>query len=252
MTRQQAIAVAFVLSGLFLVAVGVAVYEATRPEPAPPTESIEVVGKKWKCDTHVNLASVSVTIRAADPANDAVQLAEGCSGYIGSIIVDTWQGDGIKMGFVRDLTIGSIDVHCYGHAEGKHQDGVQVQSAVNVRVDGGYVGCYSTNNSQVMIHTGSNEQQIPTGVFFDNLTYDPAGVDDPTGMPPHHYGPGGSYGVSNGASSDSGFTHIHYVSQANNHDLWQGAESTGAVWSCADVVAGTRANFDTAGTGCTP
>jgi|SRR5215831_926572 len=251
MSRSNALALAFVVSGLFLVALGWAIYQATQTEPAPPTESVDVVGKKWKCDTHVNLASVTVTIRASDPIADAVQLAEGCSGYIGAINVETWNGDGVKMGFVRDLTIGSLIVHCYGRPEGKHQDGVQVQSAVNVKVLGGYVGCYSANNSQVLIHTGSNEQQIPTDILFEHLTADPAGKEDPTGQPEYHYGAGGAYGVSNGASHRSGFVALTFLSRSNNHDLWQGSETTEPVWSCDSVAAGARANWDTTGTGCT-
>lgn len=251
--QKGKLAGAFALAAIFLAAVAVAIYQSVQPGPEPPpTDSINVVGKKWTCNTHVDLASVTVTIRPEDPIADGAQLADGCSGYIGTLDVENHHGDGVKFGFARDLTIGNLIVHCFGKSDGKHQDGVQVQSAVDIKVEHGYVGCYSANNSQVLIHTGSNENQIPTNVVFNDLTVDPQGIQNPDGSPPGTYGPGGSYGVSNGASDNSGFTHLHFISRSNNHDLWQGDGTTNPLWQCDDVAAGTRANWDTADSGCAP
>jgi len=249
MTRTRPIAFGAVVSAVALAVLSGASYRTTV-KPSLPTASVNVVGKKWSCKTHVNLVSVTVTIRPENRITDGVQLGRGCSGYIGAIDIENHHGDGVKMGFAHDLTIGALTVHCYGKEDGKHQDGVQVQSAVNVRVESGYIGCYSANNSQVLIHSGRNVKQVPTNVVFDNLIVDPAGKDDPTGQPERHWGRGGSYGVSNGHSRRSGFTHLTFISRSNNHDLYQGKGTTDPLWSCKHVVAGTRANWATAGSGC--
>ena len=210
---------------------------------AAPSGSVVSKGKAWRCTGPVNLASVTVKIRAADPSNDGVFLSSGCTGYIGSITVDQWHGDGIKVGNgVHDLEVGKITVHCYAHDAGKHQDGVQVLGGSNIRVDGGYVGCYSANDSQIMIHEGAGTNELPTNVIFDKISADPAGKQDPTGKPLYTYGDGGAYGISNGQSSLSGYTTLTLLSLANRHDIYQGVDALNPVWSFASLAAGTRSN----------
>jgi hypothetical protein len=215
------------------VLIGVATLGAiVASASAAPTVSIVSIGKSWSCSGPVNLASVTVTIGAAAPADDGVFLRSGCTGYIGSITVAQWRGDGIKVGAgAHDLEIGSITVHCYAHDPLKHQDGVQVMGGHNIRFDGGYIGCYSANNSQAMIHEGAANQELPTNVIFDKITADPAGVRDPTGSPLYHYGAGGAYGIANGQSARSGFTDLTLLSLAHLHDLYQGAAAINPVWS---------------------
>jgi hypothetical protein len=210
---------------------------------ATPSGDIVSNGKAWSCSGPVNLASVTVSIKASDPSNDGVFLRSGCTGYIGSITVDQWHGDGIKIGNgAHDLEVGSITVHCYAHDAGKHQDGVQVMGGKNIRFDGGYVGCYSANDSQVMIHEGASSNELPTNVIFDKVTSDPAGKNDPTGKPLYTYGDGGAYGISNGQSAVSGFTNLTTISLANRHDIFQGVDAVNPVWSFTSLVSGTRSN----------
>jgi hypothetical protein len=210
---------------------------------AAPSGNVVSNGKAWSCSGPVNLASVTVSIKASDPSNDGVFLRSGCTGYIGSITVDQWHGDGIKVGNgAHDLEIGQITVHCYAHDAGKHQDGVQVMGGTNVRFDGGYIGCYSANDSQAMIHMGAGSNELPTNVIFDKITADPAGKQDPTGMPLYTYGDGGAYGISNGQSSLSGYTNLTMLSLANRHDIYQGVDAVNPIWSYASLVAGTRSN----------
>jgi len=210
---------------------------------AAPSGSVVSNGKAWRCSGPVNLASVTVSIKASDPSNDGVFLSSGCTGYIGSITVDQWHGDGIKVGNgVHDLEIGKITIHCYAHDAGKHQDGVQVMGGQNVKFDGGYIGCYSANDSQAMIHVGAAGNEIPTNVIFDKITADPAGAQDPTGKPLYTYGDGGAYGISNGQSQSSGYTNLTMLSLANRHDIYQGADAVNPIWSFASLVAGARSN----------
>ena len=204
-----------------------------------PTGNIVSTGKSWSCTGPVNLASVTVTLKASDPSGDGVFLRSGCTGYIGSITVDQWHGDGIKVGAgAHDLEIGSINVHCYAHDAGKHQDGVQVMGGRNIRFDGAYAGCYSANDSKKMIHEGAGSLDIPTNVIFDKLTADPAGKNDPTHQPLYHYGAGGAYGISNGQSSVSGFTNLTLLTLANRHDIFQGTAAVNPVWSFTSLPAG--------------
>jgi len=227
----------------FALSLAAAIAFVSVATAATPSGDIVSNGKAWSCSGPVNLASVTVSIKASDPSNDGVFLRSGCTGYIGSITVDQWHGDGIKVGNgAHDLEIGSITVHCYAHDSGKHQDGVQVMGGKNIRVDGGYVGCYSANDSQVMIHEGVGSHELPTNVIFDKVTSDPAGKNDPTGKPLYTYGDGGAYGISNGQSSVSGFTNLTTISLANRHDIFQGVDAVNPVWSFASLVAGTRSN----------
>jgi hypothetical protein len=200
-------------------------------------------GQAWRCSGPVDLVSVTVSIKAGDPPNDGVFLGSGCTGFIGSITVDQWHGDGIKVGAgAHDLEVGSIDIHCYAHDAGKHQDGVQVMGGKNIKFDSGYIGCYSANDSQAMIHEGTGSNELPTNVIFDKLTADPAGTLDPTGQPPYTYGNGGAYGVSNGQSSVSGYTNLSLLSLANLHDIYQGVDAVKPVWSFVYLAPGTRSN----------
>lgn len=219
-----------------------AVLTASAAAATAPSGNVVSTGKPWSCTGPVNLASVTVAIRATDPSSDGVYLRSGCTGYIGSITVDQWHGDGIKVGVdAHDLEIGSITVHCYAHDAGKHQDGVQVMGSTNIRVDRGYVGCYSANDSQLMINEGAAERQLPTNIIFDNITADPAGVQDPTHKPLYTYGRGGAYGVSIGQSANSGYTNLTLLARANLHDLYQGTSAINPVWSFASLPAGVRA-----------
>ena len=210
---------------------------------AAPSGNVVSNGKAWRCRGPVNLASVTVTIGANDPGDDGVHLSSGCTGYIGSITVDQWHGDGIKVGNgVHDLEIGKITIHCYAHDAGKHQDGVQVMGGQNVKFDGGYIGCYSANDSQAMIHEGAADRVLPTNVIFDNLTADPAGLRDPTGAPPYHYGNGGAYGIANGQSASSGYTNLTLLSLAHLHDIYQGTAAANPIWTFTYLAPGTRSN----------
>ena len=155
--------------------------------------NVTCTDKEWVCPGVVNLGTVTVTIDQAG-SGDAVKLANGCTGSIGIIDIVQYQGDGIHVANAHDLTIGGGTIRCYGHASGKHQDGVQVLGGSNVTLDNLDVGCYSANNSQVWINNGAGGHGaggVPTNVVFDGGRFDGHGS--------------GSYGVSIGDSVSSGF-----------------------------------------------
>ena len=170
-------------------------------QPAATADGVNLLNKEWVCPGPVDITgTVQVTIDQ-NGSGDAVKLANGCTGYINRIVVTQYQGDGIHITNAHDLTIGSVLIRCYGHAVGKHQDGVQVLGGSNVTIDNADVGCYSANNSQVWINDGAGGNGpggVPTKVIFDGGHFQGYAANG-------GYGPGGAYGVSIGSSVGSGF-----------------------------------------------
>lgn len=192
---------------------------------------ITSIGKPVKLKGNVDLGVVRVVIGPEHPTADAVHLQDTCTGHIRSIVVEQHHGDGIKVGVgAHDLVIDNVHVVCYAKDDGKHQDGIQVMGGRGIRFNSGYVSALTANNSQVLIHAGANEREIPEDVIFANFVVDPQGT--------------GAYGVSNGKGIGCGFTNLTMLSRSNNHDLWQGRETENPQWSFADLPPGTRSNFD--------
>jgi len=176
----------------------------STPNPTTATATsngVKLVDKEWVCPGPVDITgTVQVTIDQSG-SGDAVKFANGCTGYINRIVVTQYQGDGIHVGNAHNLTIGSVLIRCYGHAAGKHQDGVQVLGGSNVTIDNADIGCYSANNSQVWINNGSGGNGpggVPTNIIFNGGHFQGYFNNG-------QYGPGGAYGVSIGDSVGSGF-----------------------------------------------
>ena len=188
-------------------------------------------GRPVRLEGPVDLGVVRVTIGPDDRTADAVHLADTCTGHIRSIVVEQHHGDGIKIGVgAHDLEIDNVHVVCYAKDDGKHQDGIQVMGGKGIHFHSGYVSAFSANNSQILIHAGAKEREIPEDVIFDNFVVDPQGS--------------GAYGVSNGKGIACGFTNLTLLSRSNNHDLWQGSETQNPQWSFAELPPGVRSNFD--------
>jgi hypothetical protein len=47
-----------------------------------------------------------------------------------------------------------------------------VMGGHNIKVDSGYAGCYSANDSQLMIHEGAADKELPTNVIFSGIVAD--------------------------------------------------------------------------------
>jgi len=188
-------------------------------------------GRPVRLEGPVDLGVVRVTIGPDDRTADAVHLMDTCTGHIRAIVVEQHHGDGIKIGVgAHDLEIDNVHVVCYAKDDGKHQDGIQVMGGKGIHFHSGYVSAFSTNNSQILIHAGAKEREIPEDVIFDNFVVDPQGS--------------GAYGVSNGKGIACGFTNLTMLSRSNNHDLYQGRETQNPQWSFKDLPPGTRSNFD--------
>lgn len=207
----------------------------TTTTTAPPTTTVSSGGggvvnqtTTWNCRSAVNISSVTVTIPQSG-SGDAVYLRAGCSGYIGKITIVQYHGDGLKIDAASNLTIGEVDIRCYAHTAGKHQDGIQVLGGgENVTIQGGYVGCYSANNSQTWINPATANGVGAKNVLIENVTYDPAGLE--SGAPEYTYGAGGAYGMANISSIDSGFENDDMISNPNHHPCQTGSSAVNPVW----------------------
>jgi hypothetical protein len=97
----------------------------------------------WICDSPVALDSVEVSVETSAAHIDAVHLASGCTGTIGSLSVTTASADGVKIAEgAHDLTIDGGSVTCTAKAPTLHQDAVQVMGGStivfqNMRLDCG-------------------------------------------------------------------------------------------------------------------
>jgi hypothetical protein len=170
-------------------------------QPTAASNGVSLVDREWVCPGPVDITgTVQVTIDA-NGSGDAVKLSNDCTGYINRIVVTQYQGDGMHITNAHNLTIGSILIRCYGHAVGKHQDGVQVMGGSDVTINNADIGCYSANNSQVWINRGAGGNGpggVPTNIIFNGGHFQGYFNNG-------QFGPGGSYGVSIGDSVGSGF-----------------------------------------------
>ena len=193
-------------------------------------DDIYQTGKPVKLDGPLDLGTIQVVLGPNDKPGDAVAFRNGATGHVRAIIIETYCGDGIKVNAgCHDLIVDSVHLLCRGKPDGKHQDGIQVMGGRNVKFMGGYIGGYSVNNSQIMIHTGAGGQEVPEEVVFDSFVLDPQGT--------------GAYGASNGEGIRCGFTNLTLLTLSNLHDLYQGKGTQEPVWDFISLPDGVRANF---------
>jgi hypothetical protein len=152
--------------------------------PAPLTGSINLVDKGWTCSGPVALSSVNVTMtqNATGPLQgkgniDAVHFHSGCTGTIDQLTVVQYEGDGVKVGQgAHDLTIRSGSVRCFGRANGKHQDGVQVMGGRNILFRNFDVECQTSNNAAFFVNQGTQSPEVPTGIVCDGCFLSGGGI----------------------------------------------------------------------------
>jgi Divergent InlB B-repeat domain len=140
------------------------------PPPPPPASGNSVVlnGSRWTCDGPVNLDLVRVT----SPPGDAIVLADGCTGRIGRIEVETWTADGVKIqnqsNPAHDLTIGGGYVRCHAIEGDTHQDAVQAMAGSRITFVGVLFDCLGNSNFFVNRAAGS---QTPSDIICDGCTF---------------------------------------------------------------------------------
>jgi Ig domain of plant-specific actin-binding protein len=123
----------------------------------------------WTCDGPVNLDLVKVN----QPSGDAIVLAEGCTGSIGRIEVDTWTQDGVKIqnqsNPAHDLTIGGGYVTCHGISPGAHQDAVQAMGGARITFRNVQFDCLG--NSNFFVNEAGSGATVPTDIVCDGCRF---------------------------------------------------------------------------------
>lgn len=179
--RAHLAAIGLVAAISIVVAASAAAGASTPPML---TGSINLVNKQWVCSGPVNLDSVTVTMNADATGplqgagnTDAVHIHSGCTGRIGKLTVVQYLGDGIKVGQgAHDIVVEGGSVRCYGHAPGKHQDGVQVMGGSNILFKQLDVQCQTANNAAFFLNQGTNSSQAPSGVICDACVLSGGGI----------------------------------------------------------------------------
>ncbi|MFN8222141.1 MAG: hypothetical protein U0R50_02710 [Gaiellales bacterium] len=140
------------------------------PPPPPPPSGSSVIrtGSNWTCNGPVNLDLVKIT----NPGNDAIVLADGCTGRIGRIEVETGSADGVKIqnqsNPAHDLTIDGGYVRCWAIAGDNHQDAVQAMAGSRITFNNVSFDCLGNSNFFVNRASGGN---TPTDVVCNGCTF---------------------------------------------------------------------------------
>ena len=141
--------------------------------PGKPDGSIVLENRPFRCIGAVDLDLVRVTIRTA--VDDAISLAEECTGRIGRIEVETWTADGIKVqnygSVAHDLVIDSGFVKCHDIAGDYHQDGIHVMGGRNITFRNLRVDCLG--NANLYLSEGGQEASTPTDVVCESCVFGP-------------------------------------------------------------------------------
>jgi hypothetical protein len=125
--------------------------------------SITLTNQTWTCSSAVDLDSVTVTIGAGQPY-DAIHLEQGCTGRIGRIQVVTSAIDGVKVNNATNLSIQGGSIICIGHNAGAHQDGIQAMAGKAVTLTNLTVGCTTANNSEFFVSQADPSLPPPTDI----------------------------------------------------------------------------------------
>lgn len=160
------------------VLVLVALATGERPLSAPPARVV-LTERPFRCDHYaqpLDLDLVKVTLGPgfSGQVDDAVNLNHGdCTGHIRRIEVDTWIGDGIKIGSsAHDLVVDGGYVYCHGRLPSKHQDGVQALGGARLALRNLHVYCPSSNNASFFLSGGTKDDRVPIDVVCENCQLD--------------------------------------------------------------------------------
>jgi hypothetical protein len=164
----------------------------------------------WVCDGPVQLDSVTIVVDTSDQRVDAVKLAPGCTGTIGTLDVVTYSGDGVKVAEgAHDLMVGGGDVFCRGKVADPtvHQDGIQVMGGSSITFSNLAIDCGRADeakiDSNLFIGQGVGSSTPPTAVVCDHCWL----------------GPWAAHTVSMGASVRSGLRNRSTVCPAKYANL---------------------------------
>lgn len=109
------------------------------------------VGTGYRCENQTLDVDL---LRVYNPGGNGVELAGGCGGHVGRMVIDTWTADGLRVGPARGggptLTIDRLDITCHGRDSTVHQDGIQAFGD-NVTIHNATIDCGSSNNGAVYL-----------------------------------------------------------------------------------------------------
>jgi hypothetical protein len=182
--RRFATTRAAVLAVVAAAALGAAVYNATGHDSTRAAATTTITRSYadgtcdtksicWICDGPVALDSVDVSVETSAAHIDAVHLASGCTGTIGSLTVTTASADGVKVAEgVHDLTIGGGSVTCTAKALTLHQDAVQAMGGSAVTFEGVRLDCGRADESLIdanwRVAKAGKSTTAPTGIVCDH------------------------------------------------------------------------------------
>lgn len=150
-----------------LVAVGVAgVLAATFTGSA---DGIVLTGQGYVCEGPIDVELLKIY----NPGGNALTIADGCSGTIGRVEIDTWTDDGIRVIGAANgpVTIGGGYIRCHARAGSVHQDGIQIFGN-NVTFTNLDVDCGTANNGGLFL--SANSTNAASGIVFRDGTLRPA------------------------------------------------------------------------------
>lgn len=147
----------------------------------------------WTCNSDVNLDSVNIVIDENTTRLDAVKLASGCTGHIGSLNITTSSSDAVKGAEgAHDLTIDGGTITCLDKLPTLHQDAIQIMGGSHLTFYGMILNCGRANDTLI----DSN--------FFVNLSGTSTVAPDHVVCDTCWLGPQTAHTVNLQASSDSG------------------------------------------------
>jgi hypothetical protein len=144
----------------------------TQPDPSVLTGKVNLTDQTWICNGPVNLKVVKVNITADAQGwaqRDGIHLDSGCTGTIGSIVVKTAVGDGVKVGGATNLVINGGTITCSAKGAILHQDGIQAMNGSNVTFNGITVNCPTGSNAGFFVKWGQQDgTEYPDSIIFND------------------------------------------------------------------------------------
>jgi hypothetical protein len=137
----------------------------------------------WTCNSLVNFDSVDIVVDQNSFPIEAVRLAAGCTGYIGTLNVVTQAGDGVKvMNGAHDIVIGGGSISC-GLPTGLNnantdQYGLRFFGGKRITVSGMFIKCNAKTASGQQASRGALfVNQVPTTNSGAPLANQPAHIE---------------------------------------------------------------------------
>jgi hypothetical protein len=146
-----------------------------------------LVNATWYCNGPVDLELLKVT-NTDGVFRDAARF-DGCSGRIARVEIETDGADGLKIRntapVAHDLELEGGWVRCTEHADGAHQDGIQVMGGARLAFRNLVIWCGDPDeqqfgdgvNAAVFVNTGGGGDTTPTDVVVEHSVAGPGSAN---------------------------------------------------------------------------